>query len=200
MILAEYRALLYQVCSHAKIKIRLSSNHWPWSVCHFSCFLVCSSFDGIMPYGLGFNHHDINARCNRQFGKVADNHSHTSVKKKLKLAGLKVLKQKKAANEFLSQGGNFSETDRGKETIVQMDNCKKGFDTRVIGGRQYEIMLKLLCGWMRCWNERAYLLSWGTKIMVMIIWWSFHNQIKSKTKLFRIWLLESSKHEIRSLK
>ena len=105
-----------------------------------------------MPYGLGFSQSEINARCNKHFRKPSQN---SSVKTKLKLAGLKVLKQKKAASIFNTKGGNVSDIiveekendfnyiQSKKETIVQIDNSN-GLteDARpdVIGGKEKRIV------------------------------------------------------------
>ena len=71
-----------------------------------------------MPYGLGFSQSDINARCNKHFRKPTHN---SLVKTKLKLAGLKVLKQKKTANVFLKgENGSSDILVEEKENVIKL--------------------------------------------------------------------------------
>ena len=88
-----------------------------------------------MPYGLGFNHEDINARCVKHFGP----RHHNNKKKKLKIAGLKILKQKKTANNFNVKTDEALKTgDDGdtsvKETIIEMKHGRV-CETLLIGGK-----------------------------------------------------------------
>ena len=69
-----------------------------------------------MPYGLGFSQSDINARCRRQFDK-RDSTQGKRPKKSLKLAGLKVLKQKSALNELQHHLEKESEQNRNDKDI-----------------------------------------------------------------------------------
>ena len=93
-----------------------------------------------MPYGIGFNHTEINAKCRRQCIRK-DSHNRRTFKKNFKLAGLSVLKQKTAIDKLKSVNGPLSEEkvrkcDNGeiKETIVTLD--KKGEESvMVIGGK-----------------------------------------------------------------
>lgn len=93
-----------------------------------------------MPYGLGFSQSDINARCRKQFDKL-DSTQGKRPKKSLKLAGLKVLKQKNALNELQHQLGKGSEQKRSdkdkphrQETVVSVNLLGTG--TKIFGGER----------------------------------------------------------------
>lgn len=97
-----------------------------------------------MPYGLGFSQSDINARCRRQFDK-RDSTQGKRPKKSLKLAGLKVLKQKSALNELRHHLEKESEQNRNdkdiecrlpqrQETVVSVNLL--GTETKIFGGER----------------------------------------------------------------
>ena len=95
-----------------------------------------------MPYGIGFNPAEINARCRRQCIRKDVLQNRRSFKKNFKLAGFRVLKQKTTIDKLKSvdvppSGQQVRNCDNVtgaiKETIVTLDKKNKDC-VMVIGG------------------------------------------------------------------